>query len=771
MHPPTSSPETDDPAPRGAWTYRRGWACLALVLLAYFAPVVFLDHVIYPHDNAEETGRALEPGYAPSDYPSTNRLDDQSTAYIPELAHALGDDHAAWLPVWNPHNELGRPMLQHFGVSRAWIVGNAVSLFTRDPFRFYTWMITLAVCGAACMAYGFLAERALHPLACLAGALAISVGPFAAVWQTFPMLPWAFCWVFALLWGIERRLRRPGPWSAVAIVFAVHGLVMSGYPQHLVMLFWSLSGYVVVRVWQERADAAARARALALFAGCAVLGLLASAPMVADLLIEQQRSSRGDVSIDFVLGDVARVDDAKGLALSLLRCYDIFLGGNPLEPGFQRWLGVFRGYLFSPFYFGLLALAPLVLRRKQAWWWFACFVVAMVANHWAGLYRIGAEWMGMSFSNLPPMVGALLPAAVLCAVVVDSALRRELPQWAPFLAAVPAVCALALVQGLDVPLHPLYAALGVAAALGAVLFVHRPAWWTLLPFVVLVVFHHGRTLLVTRPRAVVSTDSELVRDLRARMPAGGRYAWVGRARGALLFPNQQMLVDLRSVHSYYSLQSRAFAKWAGEVSGFGGDDYHRRFLSVARPTDVDAGALAGAYVTHYLSREPLPKAIGAEVARRGPVIVTEARRPGPRAVAVAFDGGAEGDGVTVDPGLLLDPANAVGLTEFAPDLLRIAFDSAGDGARGGADGELIVPSVAYHPNWVARQGGYRLRTSPVNGRLLGIAGATHAGVPVELRYEPHVRHAWIAQVLFALAGAAFLVDALVRRRRRASARG
>ena len=79
--------------------------------------------------------------------------------------------------------------MQHFATGRAWIVGNAVSMFTRDPFRFYSWMALLAVSGAALAAYGFLTERALHPLAALVGALSLSVGPFAVGWQTLRFAP------------------------------------------------------------------------------------------------------------------------------------------------------------------------------------------------------------------------------------------------------------------------------------------------------------------------------------------------------------------------------------------------------------------------------------------------------------------------------------------------------------------------------------------------------------------------------------------------------
>jgi hypothetical protein len=748
------------------WTARRGLALLVAVLLAYFAPVIFLGHVIYPHDNAVESGASREPGYVESEYPSTHRLDDQSTAYIPELAVALRDDHSSWIATWNPHNQLGRPLMQHFATGRAWIVGNAVSFFTRDPFRFYSWMALLAVCSAALFAYGFFTERALHPLAALVGSLAISVGPFAVGWQTLPMLPWDFAWVFCVLWGIERWLKRPSVWNGGAILFAVHSLLLAGYPQHIVFLGWSIAGFVLWRVWTER-EGAGRGWTLASFCGLALAGLFTALPVLADLFTELSRSVRSDVTDELALAAVTQVEEPRDLWLSLLRSYDIYVGGHPFEPGFSRWLGVFRGYLFSPFYVGLLFLAPLVVaRRKEALWWLACFVLAMLANHSAAVYQLGVDWLGMSFSDLPPIAGALLPAAVLSALVVDAVLRDGLPKWAPFVAAVPAVLCLVLVQSLGVELDRFYMGLSAAAAIGVCLFASKPRAMTLLPFVLLVVFHHGRALLITRPRAEISTDSALVTDLRERLADGSRYAWIGPRKGLLLNPNQEGLLGLSSIHSYYSLQDRGFASWAAKLSGLEDAGYNRRFLKIAGTAAVAQGDLVEANVSHYLSTVPLGAALGQEVARFGQVRVTEAKRPSNRATSIAtdeyyFD---RSTGFQFQHGLLLDPNKAVKIESSQSDYMKLESCERG----------LLVLSTGYHPNWKAFVDGERAPAIAIGQEFFGPPRLALLGLEVnadsarvEFRYEPQVRHAWIHQVLFAIFGAAAAVSCL---RRRASSR-
>lgn len=712
------------------WTQRRTLALLAGILLAYFAPVVFLGHVIYPHDNADETGASREASYVASEHASTHRLDDQSTAYIPELAATLSDDHESWIATWNPHNQLGRPLMQHFAMGRAWIVGNLVSCFTRDPFRFYTWMALLAVCGTALAAFAFFCERHLHPLAALVGSLSLSVGPFAVGWQSLPMLPWDFCWVFCVLLGIERWLKRPSVRNAGLIVFAVHSLMLSGYPQHIVMLGWSISGFVLYRVWSERDDSAGRGRAIAAFAGFALLGLITALPVLADLYTELSRSVRADVTDELALAAVTRVETPRALGLSLLRSYDIFIGGNPFGPDYSRWLGVFRGYLFSPFYVGLLFLAPLIVaRRKEAAWWIACVLIALVANHSAAFYQIGVDRMGMSFSDLPPIAGSSLPAAILSAWVCDAVLRGGLPRWSPFLAAVPAVLCLVWVQSANVQLDRFYMGLCAAAGVGACVFAWKPRALTLLPFALLVVFHHGRALLLTRPRAEISTDSALVNDLRARLADGSRFAWVGPRKGVLLNPNQEALLGLRSIHSYYSLQDREFAAWAAKLSGDAGSGYNRRFLNIAGTTLIAEGVLAGANVSHYLSTVPLGKALGEEVARFGPVRVTKAAQP----------------------------SASVEYRWMASDHLRVFTASSQVG--------FLELDVAYHPNWVATEDGGTLETKPVDDRFLAVKPAGSGSGVIELRYRPFVRHAWIPQLAFALFGAASAVSC---RRRRVS---
>lgn len=203
----SQSPDPDSSREPEGWSYPRAALLMIAALLAFFGPALVRGLVLYPHDNAAEVGLRAEA------LDQVSRVyTDQTQLYVPEIQAHFGDRHSGWLAAWNPHNELGRPLFPS-GLSPAYILSHLFYHLTPDALSFYTWTSLAAICASALFAFLFLRAIRLHPLACLTGALGISIGPIFGGSQIVPLVQWGFCWAFAALYACEVWLRRPTPWA------------------------------------------------------------------------------------------------------------------------------------------------------------------------------------------------------------------------------------------------------------------------------------------------------------------------------------------------------------------------------------------------------------------------------------------------------------------------------------------------------------------------------------------------------------------------------
>jgi hypothetical protein len=391
-------------------TQRQGLALLFAILVAYFAPVLFGGQVYYGHDNCLQLG--LEPA-AESAYRRTQKLDDLPRTYIPELYEHLEGEHANWLATWSQHNGFGRPMLQYFGIGPAFLPSHVLQYLTNDPLRFYSLLALLALSGAALFSYLFLAKLGLHPLACVAAATGLSLGPSHMGWQGFLMLHWGFCWTFAILWGFERLLDKRSALRWVWMVFAVQSLLLSGYPQHIVYCGYLAGAYFIVRLMQFYPSWPERTK-MALGLGLAgLLALLMATPVYADLLLEMRRSTREDASATIALKSLPPIESFSVLSRYLMNIFDGLWLGNPFDADYPKQGGLAPANSLTPMMVMAIALAPLVRPLRTAGFWILCAALPLMMMAYPPFFSFGVRHLGLSLSMLPPLVAArrLVPRA------------------------------------------------------------------------------------------------------------------------------------------------------------------------------------------------------------------------------------------------------------------------------------------------------------------------------------------------------------------------
>ena len=401
---------------------------LAGLVLAFFFRVVFLGHVVFPHDNTHEVGLAERVN---PERLSGQRFSDSNLIYVPSVHHQLNGERSGWLVTWDPHVELGKPANQLAGLGKAFLPMHVASFFTDDALQAYTWMTMLAVALSALFSYLFFKERGLHPAACFVGAAGLGFGYFVGYWLTFAIFIWGIAWTMALLWGVERFLRRPGLGGFLWIAFAVHSLFLSGYPQAIVWNGYVVAGVSLVRLFSrggsggaEEATRLRGVRGMILLVAAALLGLASVAPAYLDLVHETQRSGRTELDPNFFVKALPEIGGWSDVGFYLRRVYDDLWYGNPIDHEHPHVRLGMKGLCFTPVFFGLLCMSFAGGLVKRAWGWQLFVGVALVMTVWPGFYTFGVKYLGLSFSRWLPLGAAWIPIMVLGALAADRVVRE-----------------------------------------------------------------------------------------------------------------------------------------------------------------------------------------------------------------------------------------------------------------------------------------------------------------------------------------------------------
>jgi hypothetical protein len=733
---------------------------LVVVLVALFVPLLLRGGVIHPDDSRAQLG--LDAPVAAANL-GERRLGDTSNYYVPEAHLHLHGDARGWIATWNPHVALGRPASHLAGVSPAYLPALLLRLVVDDALVFHTLLAALTMLGAGFFLHLFLRAIGLSPWAAFAGGSALGAGVFSAYWAPFPIFVAGLCWTAAALWLAARLLARPSAAGALGLAFAVHALLLSAYPQQIVWHAWLVGAFVLARWWTSAPRSAAR---LGLVLGCALAGLVASAPVLADVAVAAARSARAGADANFFLASLPQLAGWREHLAFLATMVDAHVATDPLANARESG---FNGVSLAPVFAGFAALALLPAARRRAALWLAFTAVALLLTLWPAAYAFAVEHLGLALSRFRPQAAAVIPLCVLAAIGVDAVLRADVRVDAVLRADVRGRAPAALLC-----LAPLaYAAAcadpgaggarwvllaGAAAGLAAFALTRRPAFVPVLALASTLGW--SAPLLVWIERDRVATDSPLVAAVRARSAAGTRYAIASERPGGVLPPNLEARLGLHSVHAYDPLAPESYRGWCALVSTAGTQVLGRWFQHVAGTAGWSRPEFAAANVGLVLSRAPLDVPAlthdGAEAGwhfhrpRHAPLGEAHVLDVRPQELDVRA--------VALRVPLQERARGPLEVLERRDDALRVRLAPR-------AQRSLLFVSRQHHPHWVARDGdGGALATVLVGGTFLGVDVPPGCG-EVALVFEPWSRLAWIPHVIFAAAAALLAARALQRRRR------
>lgn len=735
-------------------SYRSAFFLLLGVFVLHFSRILFYGEVIFPHDNSLEVGLSEKPN---STRISNRKFSDQSSAFIPELANNLRSDRKGWLATWNPHVQLGRAAYQVSGLSRAYLLTNALSCLTSNPFCLYTALVLLTVGLTGSFMLLFLRSIGIHPAAAFFAAAGLTFGTLISYWLTFEMFLSAICWLTCLLWLVAEFTQRPSWLLALGLTFAIYSLLMTAYQQITILCIYTISVFGFIRVAQMPADLRTKFRTAVALLGCAVIGAVACLPVYLDLLSVAKNSARlNDVSDSFFLGVLPPVHCFSDLANFVVTIFDWSWLGNAIDPNYPF---IFNGLSFTPIYGSLIWLSFLLKQQRRLLFWQLLVAICFVGTIWPAAYLFAVHHLGFGLSRLQLLIGGIVPGFVLGAFVVDAVFRGELRLtiWSAIWMLLPLAMEVTVASlnwnwsAID------RTAVGITflliiSLLGAIHYRSKAAF---IAIALLSIFLYGRPLMLSRSPKMIHLSSKLVDATRTATPGGSRYA-IADGGMSELPPNEEALLGLNSVNSYDSLSSRQYQELMSRWSVSPNHTYGRFFRSLEVRAALADQAFPLSNVSVILSRLPLPG--------DGMVLINEVagiKLYRPTALPVSLRqtshfrlSDADHCIMEISPE---SPELAARNVETLNDFQKIQVTAS-------AHETLLFVSQQYHCAWRATSHRRSLRAVSVNGFYQGIILPPFTD-EIELWFRPFVLWSWIPQLLFVGVGASLLVHRLWRIRR------
>ncbi len=410
-------------APRQRWRLGLAVLCLCVVHGAFLFETLFGGKILTQIDAL----CLFEPwaSVAPDDFRASNELLlDQSITILPWLEFQRERLAAGELPLWNPHNFAGQPLV---GVPPSGLLWPPHWIYFALPsWHFHAWHAFGRLVLAGVFALFFLRELGTSRAAATLGAVGFSLCGFVVMWLNHPHAN-AAMFLPLFFWFVERAANRRTGYARIVggLAIPVALALFSGHPQTALQALLATGLYACLRACVGPLRLSVRG--LAALAGGVGLGVLIAMPMILPFLDYLRVSMGARVSATTQLVSEVDAATAAGFAVAPDRFghpqEGTYSGPTGNHLNYQELAGVFAGRLMLG-----LALLGLALRpRDRRGWVFAGvgLLAALVAYQVPPFYDLMRLVPGVNNTKLLRLVLVVAFAVtVLGALGLDALLER-----------------------------------------------------------------------------------------------------------------------------------------------------------------------------------------------------------------------------------------------------------------------------------------------------------------------------------------------------------
>ncbi len=545
------------------------------------APYIFYGDVIAPHLQLSELATFNE---APNNNLSTRKFSDFSRVFIPEISTHLNSTRSGWLTLWTNNNELGRPAYHISGFSPAYFPSWVISIITKSPWKFITILSLLTSFIAGIFVILLCREIELHPLAGLIAGISLSTSTLFMYWLTFPMFTAVLSWSAGIIWAATRLAKKPDliGWSVLA--FSSYSLLMTGYPQMIVLHAYILVAYGVylsyIKYHRKKSELG---QFLILTLSALSVGIILALPIYFDLYDAYVASARVNPNPSFFTEILPKLNSfSEAIRFFVLGTTPELLG-NPVKINYPF---PFNGISVTPVII-FFTIIGLFTSFKKIWGWFLAIIILYILTFVQPIYLFAVKYLGLNLSRNLPLASSLIPLTIIVAYGANTLLKREkLGEHSTIISIATATTLTVIIIGISFAIYDSH-----RIQIGAIItmFILVGLFYTqhqqtlpllLIAALITTLISISSPLMLHQDPTRIATTSPLVKSIQENLPLDSRFA-LTEPTPYVLPPNLNSGLNIASIHSYNSLSPKSYhyliKTLGGEMQTYG------RFNDVIAP--------------------------------------------------------------------------------------------------------------------------------------------------------------------------------------------
>ncbi len=222
---------------------------IGIVAMAFFYKSIFFGHIPFPGDLLISEYKPWRTysyiGFNPGSFPSKAQYPDTIRQLYPWKTLVIDQLKEKFIPLWNPYNFSGTPLLGNFQSSPLYPFNVLYFIFSQTTA--WTLLILLQPFLAIVFTYYYCRKINLSKEAALLAAISFGFSSFFSVWLEYNTVLHVVLWLPLVLLSLEHLFDKLRASWVIIFLFSIVSALFAGHPQIFVYVLLFSTCYVLVR--------------------------------------------------------------------------------------------------------------------------------------------------------------------------------------------------------------------------------------------------------------------------------------------------------------------------------------------------------------------------------------------------------------------------------------------------------------------------------------------------------------------------------------------